>query len=64
MTNDFLHSIGEKHPDLKRYLEGLKQSTRSDWRDYETAKGHLRIFLLTPSEYEECIRFISERLNI
>jgi hypothetical protein len=64
MTNDLLHSIGEKHPDLMAYLQGLKYSSPNDYRAYETAKGYLSSFPLSTTEYEGCIRFISERLKL
>jgi hypothetical protein len=62
--NDFLKIIGEKYPDLERYLQGLKKSSASDYREYETAKNFLRKFPLSEIEYEDCIKYIGERLDI
>jgi hypothetical protein len=64
IMNDFLQNIGEKHPDLKRYLQGLKPSPRSDYQDYEAAKRYMRTFHLPPDEDGECLRYICERLKL
>jgi hypothetical protein len=61
---DFLKSIGEKYPDLLRYLKGLKRPAKPEWRDYENAKGYLRTFPLSCDEYDECRRYIEKRLGI
>jgi hypothetical protein len=61
---DFLKTIGEKYPVLKRYLQRLKRTTKNVWQEYEAAKRYMRNFNLSYDEDSECLRYIRNRLKV